>query len=103
MTTTPAINATTVTSTGSSSTTSTSTTCSTIPSETAGPYPGDGTNSNGSGIANALLLSGIVRRQRRSAHQAKPAAAINQLPVTPGNGAPDAGGKIEIFLRGSRG
>ncbi|MBN8487462.1 MAG: intradiol ring-cleavage dioxygenase [Burkholderiales bacterium] len=41
-------------------------TCSTIPSETAGPYPGDGTNSNSSGVANALLLSGIVRSDIRS-------------------------------------
>jgi protocatechuate 3,4-dioxygenase beta subunit len=31
-------------------------TCSTIPEETAGPYPGDGTNG-----ANALVLAGIVR------------------------------------------
>ena len=36
-------------------------TCSTIPSETAGPYPGDGTNG-----ANALQLSGIVRSDIRS-------------------------------------
>src|SRR4051812_14186952 len=36
-------------------------TCSTIPSETAGPYPGDGTNG-----ANALALSGIVRSDIRS-------------------------------------
>lgn len=35
--------------------------CSTIPSETAGPYPGDGTNG-----ANALALSGIVRSDIRS-------------------------------------
>jgi len=35
--------------------------CSVIPEETGGPYPGDGTNSNGSGVANALTLSGIVR------------------------------------------
>ncbi len=40
--------------------------CSTIPSETAGPYPGDGTNTNSQGVANALLLSGIVRRDIRS-------------------------------------
>jgi protocatechuate 3,4-dioxygenase beta subunit len=40
--------------------------CSTIPSETAGPYPGDGTNSNSQGVANALLLSGIVRRDIRT-------------------------------------
>lgn len=43
-----------------------STTCSVIPEETAGPYPGDGSNSNGSGIANALALSGIVRSDIRS-------------------------------------
>ncbi|HSV47192.1 MAG TPA: intradiol ring-cleavage dioxygenase [Ramlibacter sp.] len=65
-TTTAATTTTTTTdSTTSSSTTTTTTTtpstCSTIPSETAGPYPGDGTNSNGSGTANALALSGIVR------------------------------------------
>jgi protocatechuate 3,4-dioxygenase beta subunit len=42
------------------------TTCSVIPEETAGPYPGDGSNSNGSGIANALTLSGIVRSDIRS-------------------------------------
>lgn len=35
--------------------------CSQIPSETAGPYPGDGTNSNGSGVVNVLTQSGIVR------------------------------------------
>ena len=40
--------------------------CSVIPSETAGPYPGDGSNSNGSRIANALTLSGIVRSDIRS-------------------------------------
>jgi protocatechuate 3,4-dioxygenase beta subunit len=37
------------------------TTCSTIPEETAGPYPGDGSNG-----ANALALSGIVRSDIRS-------------------------------------
>lgn len=54
------------TSTGSGSVTTTPTTCSVIPNETAGPYPGDGTNSNGSGIANALTLSGIVRSDIRA-------------------------------------
>lgn len=38
------------------STTSTSGSCNAIPNETAGPYPGDGTNG-----PNALTLSGIVR------------------------------------------
>lgn len=54
-------------STGSGSIgTTTTSSCSVIPEETAGPYPGDGSNSNGSGIANALALSGIVRSDIRS-------------------------------------
>jgi protocatechuate 3,4-dioxygenase beta subunit len=55
-------------STGSTGTTTTTTTgtCAVIPEETGGPYPGDGTNSNGSGIANALGLSGIVRSDIRT-------------------------------------
>lgn len=51
---------------GTSGGTTSSGSCSVIPSETAGPYPGDGSNSNGSGIANALTLSGIVRSDIRS-------------------------------------
>jgi protocatechuate 3,4-dioxygenase beta subunit len=53
------------TTTGGTTTTTTGS-CSTIPAETAGPYPGDGTNSNSNGVANALLLSGIVRSDIRS-------------------------------------
>lgn len=45
---------------------SSSSSCSVIPSETAGPYPGDGTNTNSSGIVNALSLSGIVRSDIRT-------------------------------------
>lgn len=54
------------TATTGTTTTSTTSSCSVIPSETAGPYPGDGSNSNSSGIANALTLSGIVRSDIRS-------------------------------------
>lgn len=54
------------TTTTGTTTTTTSSTCSVIPNETAGPYPGDGTNSNSSGVANALTLSGIVRSDIRS-------------------------------------
>ena len=62
-----AVASTTGTSTSTTTTTTTSgASCSVIPSETNGPYPGDGTNSNASGVANALLLSGIVRRDIRS-------------------------------------
>ena len=53
-------------STGSSDTTTTVSSCSLIPEETAGPYPGDGSNYNSNGIANALSLSGIVRSDIRS-------------------------------------
>ena len=47
--------------TSNTTTTASSETCSTIPQETAGPYPGDGTNTSNGSTANALLLSGIVR------------------------------------------
>jgi len=63
---------TTTTSTGSgssgsgSSGSSSSGTCAVIPEETAGPYPADGSNSNTSGVLNALALSGIVRSDIRS-------------------------------------
>ncbi|MFG6412950.1 intradiol ring-cleavage dioxygenase [Roseateles sp. DC23W] len=40
--------------------------CSVIPSETEGPYPGDGSNSSGGSIANVLALSGVVRSDIRS-------------------------------------
>lgn len=42
------------------------TSCSVIPEETAGPFPGDGSNSSSSGLANALALTGIVRSDIRS-------------------------------------
>jgi protocatechuate 3,4-dioxygenase beta subunit len=56
---------------GSASTASTTITassggaCAVIPEETGGPYPGDGTNNNVNGLAIALILSGIVRRDIR--------------------------------------
>ena len=40
--------------------------CSIIPEETAGPFPGDGSNNSSSGLANALALTGIVRSDIRS-------------------------------------
>lgn len=51
---------------GSSGSSSSNGSCSVIPEETAGPYPGDGSNSSGGQIANALALSGILRRDMRS-------------------------------------
>lgn len=53
-------------STGSSGGSTSTTSCSVIPTETEGPYPGDGTNSNSSGVVNALTLSGIVRSDIRA-------------------------------------
>lgn len=47
---------------GSTSTTTTTTgNCSTIPTETAGPYPGDGSNTSSGSTSNALTLASIVR------------------------------------------
>jgi protocatechuate 3,4-dioxygenase beta subunit len=40
--------------------------CSVIPSETAGPFPGDGTNRNADGIANVLQQSGVMRSDIRA-------------------------------------
>lgn len=54
------------TTTGGGTTTTGSGSCSVIPEETAGPYPGDGSNTANGSIANALALSGIVRSDIRS-------------------------------------
>ncbi|WIV96056.1 peptidase associated/transthyretin-like domain-containing protein [Kinneretia aquatilis] len=51
---------------GSTGSGSNNSACPLIPEETAGPYPGDGSNSANGSIANALALSGIVRRDIRS-------------------------------------
>ncbi|MFH7042453.1 intradiol ring-cleavage dioxygenase [Paucibacter sp. JuS9] len=51
--------------TGGTTTTPTGS-CSLIPEETAGPYPGDGSNSSVGGVANALMLSGILRSDIRT-------------------------------------
>lgn len=50
----------------SSADAATATGCSAIPEETAGPYPGDGSNTANGQVANALALSGIVRSDIRS-------------------------------------
>ncbi|MBV1688173.1 intradiol ring-cleavage dioxygenase [Novosphingobium sp. G106] len=44
----------------------TSASCGTAAGETAGPYPGDGTNSSNGITSNALVASGIVRSDIRS-------------------------------------
>lgn len=40
--------------------------CLVDPTETAGPYPGDGTNTSGGSTSNVLVASGIVRSDIRS-------------------------------------
>lgn len=52
--------------TGSTGNTTTEATCAAVPEETAGPYPGDGSNTNAGGIVNALTLTGIVRSDIRT-------------------------------------
>ena len=49
-----------------SGTTTGSSGCAVIPEETGGPYPADGTNSSNGKVANALVLSGIVRGDIRA-------------------------------------
>lgn len=75
--------ASTSTGTGSSGTTTTTSTgsCAVIPEETGGPYPGDGTNSNASGIVNVLTQSGIVRSDIRSSFGSSTAMAVG-VPLT---------------------
>lgn len=53
-------------SSSSSSTTTTTSSCLRIPEETAGPYPGDGSNAVNGSVVNALALSGILRSDIRS-------------------------------------
>ena len=59
---------TTATTTGTTAptTSSSSSACAVIPEETGGPYPGDGTNNSVGGVANALILAGIVRSDIRA-------------------------------------
>ena len=54
------------TTTTTTATTASAATCSVIPEETGGPYPADGTNASVNGVANALILAGIVRSDIRS-------------------------------------
>jgi protocatechuate 3,4-dioxygenase beta subunit len=64
--TTAATSATSSTSTTTTTTATASSACAVIPEETGGPYPADGTNSAAGGVANALILSGLVRSDIRA-------------------------------------
>jgi protocatechuate 3,4-dioxygenase beta subunit len=71
--------------------------CSAIPKETAGPYPGDGTNG-----ANALVLTGIVRSDIRqsvgdSSGTAKGVALTVTLTIVDEACAPRAGHAVYVW------
>ena len=62
-------------------TTPTAGACTVIPEETGGPYPADGTNSNGGSIVNVLNLSGVVRSDIRSSFNGATGVAAG-VPLT---------------------
>lgn len=55
--------------------------CAVIPEETGGPYPADGTNSNGSGLTSVLNQAGVVRSDIRSSFAGASAVAAG-VPLT---------------------
>jgi protocatechuate 3,4-dioxygenase beta subunit len=71
----------TTTGTTTTGTTTAAGSCAVIPEETGGPYPADGTNSNGSGIANVLTMSGVVRSDIRSSFNGATGVAAG-VPLT---------------------
>jgi protocatechuate 3,4-dioxygenase beta subunit len=56
----------TATATSTATASSTTATCLVDPTETAGPYPGDGTNQAAGSTSNVLISSGVVRSDIRS-------------------------------------
>ena len=96
------------TGTGTSTDTGTSTgttsgTCSVIPEETGGPYPGDGTNSNASGIVNVLTQSGVVRSDIRSSFNGASGTAAGvpltiKLKIVNANNTCGAAGDFAVYL-----
>ncbi len=53
--------------------------CGVIPNETAGPFPGDGTNRNADGIANVLTQTGVVRSDIRASFAGMSGTATGAL------------------------
>jgi protocatechuate 3,4-dioxygenase beta subunit len=92
-------------STGSTGTTGTTATgsCTVIPEETGGPYPGDGTNSNSSGVVNVLAQSGVVRRDIRSSFGGATGVAAGvlltiKLKIQNANNSCGAAGGFAVYL-----
>jgi protocatechuate 3,4-dioxygenase beta subunit len=83
--------------------TGTSASCSVIPEETGGPYPGDGTNSNGSGVVNVLTQTGVVRSDIRGSFNGMTGTAAGvpltiKLRIVNANNACAAAGKFAVYL-----
>lgn len=91
------------TGTGSSGTSTTSGSCTVIPEETGGPYPGDGTNSNASGIVNVLTQTGVVRSDIRSSFNGASGTAAGipltiKLKIINANNSCGAAGEFAVYL-----
>jgi len=96
------------TSAGTATTTPTTTTpatssCAVIPEETGGPYPGDGTNSNSSGVVNVLTQSGVVRSDIRASFNGPTGVAAGvpltiKLQIVNGNGSCAALSGYAVYL-----
>ena len=89
--------------TGSTGATTTSGSCSVIPEETGGPYPGDGTNSNSSGIVNVLTQTGVVRSDIRSSFNGASGTAAGvlltiKLKIVNANNSCGAAGNFAVYL-----
>ncbi|MGA1798733.1 intradiol ring-cleavage dioxygenase [Sphingomonas sp. 4RDLI-65] len=83
VTTTTATPTSTTTATPTPTTTTTSTGCIVDPTETAGPYPADGTNTASGSTSNALTVSGIVRSDIRASFISTTTVATGtQLTIT---------------------
>ncbi|MGK5078837.1 intradiol ring-cleavage dioxygenase [Janthinobacterium sp. HLX7-2] len=78
---TPVTDSGTASSGGGTATTPTTGACSVIPEETGGPYPADGTNTNGGSIVNVLNQSGVVRSDIRASFNGATGVAAG-VPLT---------------------
>ncbi|WP_426172088.1 hypothetical protein [Pseudoduganella sp. R-34] len=90
-------------STGAGSTGTTTGSCTVIPEETGGPYPGDGTNSNASGIVNVLTQTGVVRSDIRSSFNGASGTAGGipltiKLKIVNANNSCGAAGEFAVYL-----
>lgn len=91
------------TGTGSTGTGTATGSCTVIPEETGGPYPGDGTNSNASGIVNVLTQTGVVRSDIRSSFNGASGTAAGipltiKLKIINANNSCGAAGEFAVYL-----